>query len=103
MTHEPPASVRLGALSFTFVTDGLAASVGQARAVARDRDVVIMGGGDVIRQAVDEGLVDELRIHLSPIVLGGGTPLFDGASRRQLAQREVRVSSNAAHLVYSLG
>ena len=101
VTHEPPESVRLD-LSFTFVTDGMAAAVEQARAVAGDKDVVIMGGGDVVRQAVDDGLADELRIHLAPIVLGGGTPLFDGASRRELVQREVRVSSTATHLVYDV-
>jgi hypothetical protein len=56
---------------------------------------VVMGGGDVFRQCVDEGLVDELVLHLSPLVLGAGTPLFAGASRRELRQREVRVSSNA--------
>ena len=101
VTHASPASVRLD-LSFTFVTDGLAEAVTQARAVAGDKDVIVMGGGDVIRQAVDEGLVDQLRIHLSPIVLGGGTPLFEGAAPRQLVQREVRVSSTAAHLVYDV-
>ena len=101
VTHEPPPAVRLD-LSFTFVTDGVAAAVEQARAAAGDKDVVLMGGGDVIRQAVDEGLLDELRIHLSPVVLGGGTPLFGGAAPRQLVQRDVRVSSTATHVVYGL-
>ena len=101
VTHSPPASVRLD-LSFTFVTVGIAAAIEQARAAAGEKDVVVMGGGDVVRQVVDEGLADELRIHLSPIVLGGGTPLFDGASRRQLVQRDVRVSSTATHLVYDV-
>jgi dihydrofolate reductase len=59
-----------------------------------------MGGGDLIRQTLDEGLVDELVIHLSPIVLGAGTPLFAGSSRHELVQRSVRVSANATHLVY---
>ena len=102
VTHAPPASVRLEELSFTFVTDGLAAAVAQARAAAGELDIVVMGGGDVVRQVVDEGLADELRIHLSPIVLGGGTPLFEGASRQELVQREVRVSSRATHLVYDV-
>jgi dihydrofolate reductase len=94
VTHAEPESVRL-ALDFTFVTDGLASAIRLARAAARAKDAVVMGGGDVVRQCVDEGLVDELVLHLSPLVLGAGTPLFAGASRRELRQREVRVSSNA--------
>jgi dihydrofolate reductase len=61
-----------------------------------------MGGGDVIRQCLDAGVVDELRIHLSPIVLGGGTPLLAGSDRHELVQRSVRVSANATHLVYEV-
>ncbi|MCU1484558.1 MAG: hypothetical protein JWN67_1304 [Actinomycetia bacterium] len=101
VTHQPPASVRLG-LDFTFVTDGVAAAVDAARAKAGDKDVVIMGGGDVIRQCLDDGLLDELRIHLSPIVLGGGTPLFADVSRHELVQRDVRVSSTASHITYEV-
>src|SRR3954470_16159336 len=88
VTHTPPTEVRLG-LDFTFVTDGPAAAVEQGRAVAGERAVVLMGGGDLIRQSIDAGVVDELRIHLAPIVLGGGTPLFDGITRREFVQREV--------------
>ena len=101
VTHSPPAQVRLG-LRFTFVTDGVAAAIEQARPAAGDKAVFIMGGGDVIRQALDTGLVDELRIHLSPIVLGAGTPLFAGIGRHELVQRSARVSTNATHLVYEV-
>lgn len=101
VTHSPPEKVRLG-LNFTFVTDGVASAVDQARAVAGSKNVVVMGGGDVIKQCVDAGLVDELRIHLSPMILGGGTPLFDNVGRRDLVQREVRVSSTATHLFYEV-
>jgi dihydrofolate reductase len=101
VTHAPPATVRLG-LRFTFVTAGVAAAVEQARAAAGDKAVVVMGGGDVIHQCLDAGVLDELRIHLSPIVLGGGTPLFAGSDRHELMQRSVRVSANATHLVYDV-
>ena len=101
VTHAPPAKVRLG-LNFTFVVDGVAAAVEHARQAAGDGAVVVMGGGEVIRQTLDAGLVDEVRIHLAPIVLGAGTPLFQGASRRQLVQRSVRVSRNATHLIYDV-
>jgi dihydrofolate reductase len=101
VTHSAPDHVRLE-LRFTFVTDGLEAAISQARAAAGDKDVIVMGGGDVVRQCVDTGLADELRIHLAPIVLGGGTPLFAGANRRQLVPRSVRVSPHATHLTYTL-
>jgi dihydrofolate reductase len=101
VTHRAPADVRLD-LSFTFVTDGVEAAVEQAKAAAGDKDVVVMGGGDLVRQCVDAGLVDELRIHLAPIILGGGTPLFAASTRREMVQREVRVSATATHLTYEL-
>jgi dihydrofolate reductase len=102
VTHTPPTSVRLD-LDFTFVTDGVAAAVDAGRAAAAGGHVVVMGGGDVIRQCVLAGLVDELRIHLAPIVLGGGTPLFLPGDRVELVQRAVLVSPHATHLTYAVG
>jgi dihydrofolate reductase len=78
VTHSPPRDVRLErelGMLFTFVSD-LVTAIDQARSAATHGDVVIMGGGDVIGQALEQGLVDELRLHLAPMVLGGGTPLF---------------------------
>ncbi len=102
VTHSEPEHVRLD-LDFTFVTDGLASAVAQARAAAGAKDVFVMGGADVVRQCVDEGLVDELRLHVAPVILGAGTPLFAGSSRRELVQRSVRVSRTATHITYELG
>jgi dihydrofolate reductase len=102
VTHSPPARVRLG-LDFTFVTKGVEAAVEQAQAACGDKHVFVMGGGDVIRQVVDGGLADELRIHLAPIILGGGTPLFADSTYRTLVQTTVRPSKAATHLTYSLG
>jgi dihydrofolate reductase len=59
-----------------------------------------MGGGDVIGQAIEKGLVDKLYLHLSPMLLGGGTPLFRAGTRQKFRQRDVRPSSNAVHLIY---
>ncbi|MGW4797052.1 dihydrofolate reductase family protein, partial [Nonomuraea sp. NPDC004297] len=78
VTHEPPREVRLArelGLRFTFA-GALVSAIEQARAAATGGDVVIMGGGDVIGQALDQGLADELHLHLAPMLLGGGTPLF---------------------------
>ncbi len=101
VTHSVPPAVRLG-LDFTFVTEGLEAAIDQARAAAGTKDVFVMGGANVIRQCVVAGLADELRIHLAPVVLGAGTPLFAGGERRQLVQRSVRASSSATHLTYGV-
>ena len=100
VTHAPPEDVRL-ALDFRFVAD-VPTAIEQAKAVAGDKDVFVMGGGEIIRQSVDAGLVDELVLHLSPVVLGAGTPLFVDAARRELVQREVRPSRTAVHLTYDL-
>jgi len=86
-------------MSFTFDND-LAIAIDQARSAATDGDVVIMGGGDVIGQALEQGLVDELRLHLAPMLLGSGTPLFKAGTRQMYRQRDVRPSRNAVHLTY---
>jgi dihydrofolate reductase len=99
VTHKPPTDVRLG-LDFRFVPD-VPTAIEQAKAVAGDKDVFVMGG-EIIRQSVDAGLVDELVLHLSPVVLGAGTPLFVHAARRELVQREVRPSRTAVHLTYDV-
>jgi dihydrofolate reductase len=102
VTHEPPDEVRLErelGMRVTFVP-GVAAAVDQARSAVTDGDVVIMGGGDVIGQALEAGLVDELRLHLAPMLLGGGTPLFRPGTRQRYRQRDVRPSRHALHVVY---
>lgn len=101
VTHEAPARVRL-ASRFRFVTDGVEAAVERAHAVAGDKAVVIMGGANVIDQCLAAGLVDELRVHLSPVLTGGGTRLFETAGRARLVQREVTESPRATHLVYDV-
>ncbi len=99
VTHRVPDSVRL-ASRFTFVTEGLVAAIERARAASGKKNVVVMGGGDVVRQSVSLELIDELRIHLAPNVLGAGTPLFGDGQTRQLVQHSVQVSSLATHLTY---
>jgi dihydrofolate reductase len=102
VTHSPPGDVRLErelGMRVSFAGD-LVDAIDQARAAATHGDVVIMGGGDIIGQALEQGLVDELRVHLAPMVLGGGTPLFKPGTRQRYRQREVRPSRNAVHLTY---
>jgi dihydrofolate reductase len=99
VTRTPPDTVRLGDRC-TFVVDGLRSAVAKGRAMAEERDVVVMGGAQTIRGCLDLGLLDELRLHLAPVVLGAGTPLWDGAAPRQLRQVHVRASGHATHLWY---
>src|SRR4029453_9166854 len=94
----PPRDVRLErelGMRFTFVSD-LVTAIDQARSAATHGDVVIMGGGDVIGQAPEQRLVDELRLHLAPMVLGGGTPLFKTGTRQMYRPRDVGPSRDPA-------
>ncbi|MBB2941426.1 dihydrofolate reductase [Actinoplanes lutulentus] len=99
VTSTPPDRVRLTD-RFTFVIDGLSGAIAKGAALAGDRDVVIMGGGETIRSALDAGLVHELRLHIAPVLLGNGTPLFDGLSSRRLHQVHARGSGQAIHVTY---
>ena len=98
VTHRPVEKTRLP-LDFAFVDDP-AAAVGRAAEAAGDRNVVVMGGGSIVRQCVLAGLTDEMVLHISPIVVGGGTPLFTDGDRVEFAQINVRPSANALHVTY---
>ena len=104
VTGTEPEAPRLAALyEISFVTTGLQAAVERARAAGAGRDVYVMGGGAVVHGCLEAGLLDRLRLHVSPVVLGAGTPLFRGGSPRQLEQVEVTVSSQAVHITYRVG
>ncbi|MBA6441470.1 dihydrofolate reductase family protein [Streptomyces sp. GMR22] len=110
VTSSPPESVRLTDLDWTFVTSGLpdAVAVARERAEAassdsgKDLDVVLMGGGATVGSAIGAGLVDVLSLHLAPVLLGAGTPLFTGGAPRTLVQRSVTPTTTATHLTYDL-
>jgi dihydrofolate reductase len=103
VTTTTPDSVRLAkSHDFTFVLDGLESAVEQARAAAGAKDVVVMGGAEVVRGCLEAGLLDELRLHVSPEVYGEGTPLFHGVGRHRLVQRAVEASSVCTHITYEL-
>ncbi|MFE0947548.1 dihydrofolate reductase family protein [Streptomyces mutabilis] len=110
VTSSPPESVRLADLDWTFVTTGLSDAVAAARERAeaasahsgKDLDVMLMGGGATIGSALDAGLVDTLSLHLAPVLLGSGTPLFTGGTRRTLVRRGVTPTSTATHVTYDV-
>ena len=77
-------------------------SLEQAREAAGGRDVCVFGGADTVRQYLRAGLLDELQLDIVPVLLGGGTRLFDGASLSEGELEQVRAveSANVTHLVY---
>ncbi|MFF1612732.1 dihydrofolate reductase family protein [Amycolatopsis sp. NPDC058278] len=95
VTHTPPAVLPAQDenLTFTFVTDGVASAVEQAKAAAGDRAVKVIGAS-VVRQAVHARVADELHVLIAPVLLGAGLPLFgdpdlDGVALRRIGVREV--------------
>ncbi len=79
LTHHPRETlVMKGGTTFHFVTDGIHSALEQAKAAAGDKDVRIGGGASTIRQYLAAGLIDELHLAVSPVVLGKGEPLFAG-------------------------
>ena len=98
VTHRPDEQPEGGA--FTFVA-GVEEAVRQAVDAAGGKDVSVMGGADVIRQALGAGLVDELTIIIAPVVLGGGKRLFEGFTRSlDLEHLGVRQSQYATFVDY---
>jgi dihydrofolate reductase len=86
LTHqEREPWERPGGTTFFFVNDGIESALTQARQSADDRDIRIAGGADAIVQYLNAGLVDEFSIALAPVILGAGTPLFDGVDRTEVA------------------
>jgi dihydrofolate reductase len=105
LTHharEPVA--KRGGTTFTFVTDGIEVALEQARGAAGDKDVAVGGGADVAQQYLEAGLLDELQVHVAPVLLGDGVRLFGGrltgALRELECTRVLESPSGVAHLRY---
>jgi dihydrofolate reductase len=104
LTHHAREPVtKQGGTTFTFVTGGIEAALEQARAAAPDKDVLVAGGADVIQQYLKAGRVDELQIHVVPMLLGDGVRLFEnhlGRGRPELECTRVIESPAVTHLRY---
>ncbi|RSN45634.1 MULTISPECIES: dihydrofolate reductase family protein [Actinomadura] len=104
LSHHPrePVAMRGGTV-FHFVTDGIAAALVRAREAAGDRNVAIAGGAQTIDQYLAAGLIDELRLHVAPVVLGGGARLFDGVGDLALrASGDAPGTDLVTHLTYRI-
>jgi dihydrofolate reductase len=98
VTHHQPATSHPPV--YTFVTDGVASAIGQAKDTAGGK-IVTLHGATVMQQALPLGLVDEIRVHVIPVLLGGGTPLFGRlASAIGLERTQVLVTPAATHLTF---
>jgi dihydrofolate reductase len=100
--HGREPLVKDGGTTFTFVTDGIESALNRAREAAGGKDVALGGGADVGQQCLRAGLVDQLPIHLVPILLGGGARLFDGVAGAPIGFECVDVvpAPGVTHLTY---
>jgi dihydrofolate reductase len=98
VTHQAPD--RAYPPVFTFVTEGVPAAIRQAQRVAGDK-VVHLHGATVMQQALRLGLLDGIHVHVMPVLVGGGTPLFGALdSAIQLERTDARVTPAATHLKF---
>jgi dihydrofolate reductase len=98
--REREPVVMEGGTTFHFVTDGIESALAQAREAAGDKDVSIAGGASTVRQYLAAGLVDELRLHVAPVVFGAGERLLDGLGHLKVEQIGVTSTKLVAHLRY---
>ena len=101
VTHRVPEELSGEGSPFTFVTDGIESAIGQAKAAAGDK-VVAIGGADIAQQSIRAGFVDEIQIHVAPLLLGAGVRLFDDAAPEPIELEPTRVveAPGIAHLRY---
>ncbi|MER7282744.1 dihydrofolate reductase family protein [Dactylosporangium sp. NPDC000244] len=103
LTHHPRESLEMdGGTTFHFVTDGVESAMEQARKVAGERDISVAGGASTVNQFLAAGLLDELRLHVAPVLLGRGERLFEGIGRIGLTQVSARQTSMVTHLRYTI-
>ena len=103
LTHHPRDPVEMeGGTTFHFVTDGIESALEQAQTAAGGQDVQLWGGGEIIRQYLAAGLIDELELHVAPVLLGGGSRIFDEAASAGSRLEQVRVleAPGVAHVKY---
>ena len=102
LTHHEREPLTLGDTTFTFVTDGIESALDQARAAAGDKYVQLSGGAEAGQQYLRAGLLDELHLHVAPVLLGSGTKLFDerGPGLPGLEPTRVIDSPAATHITY---
>jgi dihydrofolate reductase len=103
LTHHARDPIPMeGGTTFHFVTDGIESALAQARAAAGEGDVLIAGGAATLRQYLAAGLLDELQLHIAPVVLGRGERLLDGVGDLALEPVAVRGTKMVTHVRYRI-
>jgi dihydrofolate reductase len=105
LTHHPREPVAMqGGTTYHFVTDGIERALERAKESADGQDVRLWGGAEVINQYLAAGLLDELELHIVPLVLGGGARLFDGLRGADVRLEQVRAveAPGVTHVKYRL-
>jgi dihydrofolate reductase len=105
VTHEAREPLPMqGGTTYTFVTKGIEAALELARAAAGDKDVGIWGGANIIQEYLKAGLLDEMEIHVIPVLFGDGTRLFDDLGGRRIELKKIRTvdTPEATHLRFSV-
>jgi dihydrofolate reductase len=102
LTHHAREPLVKGETTFTFVTEGIEAALSQARSAVGEKDVTVAGGASVAQQYLSAGLLDELNLHIAPVLLGDGVRLFDnlGDTPPRLEVTSVLDSPSATHIRY---
>jgi dihydrofolate reductase len=104
LTHHERAPLTMaGGTTFTFVTEGIESALAQAREAAGDGDVAVAGGASAIQQYLAAGLLDELYLHIVPILLGSGERLLENVGRPRLEPVKVVASPSVTHVKYRVG
>jgi dihydrofolate reductase len=105
VTHHPRKPVEMeGGTTFHFVTDGIESALEQAKKAADGKDVMLWGGGQVAQQYLAAGLLDELELHVVPVLLGGGSRLLDNLGDADVRLEQVRAveAPGVTHLKYRI-
>jgi dihydrofolate reductase len=101
LTHHAREPLEMdGGTTYHFVTDGIESALEQARAAAGDQDVLVAGGATAIQQYLKAGLLDELYLHVVPVILGGGERLLENVGDPKLEPLDVVASPAVTHVKY---
>lgn len=103
LTHTPHEPIFMkGGTTFYFVTDGLESAMKQAQAAAGTKTVAVAGGASVINQCLAAGYIDELWLHIVPVIIGNGRRLFENTPGIKLKPLEVRTTDMVTHIRYAV-
>lgn len=102
LSHDVPEKLARGKTAFTFITDGIESALAEARAAAGNKDVTVMGGAKTAQQYIKAGLLDEIQIHLVPLLLDEGKRLFENIGHIELEQTRLIVSPAVTHIQYRI-